>query len=165
MFVPSAQRTSILYCRLSNLNSLSFKFLEVSFLAIQVVFDEFFRNGIGGHHNWHDSITTTMLNSYADFYDSWSLKNRETGTPFKSWFIHDKHVVIVWIKGISESFKSKHYGFNRKKSIFFLEHLFEKSIEVYSRWILERFESYKIKMARVLLLLIWAFLLETPTLI
>ena len=137
-----------------------FKCFELRLFAVHVVFDEFFRNGIGGHHNWHDSITTTILNSYADFYDSWSLKNRETGTPFKSWFIHDKHVVIVWIKGISESFKSKHYGFNRKKSIFFLEHLFEKSIEVYSRWILERFESYKIKMARVLFCLFEVFCLK-----
>ena len=51
-------------------NSLSFKRLELSLLAVQVVFDKFFRNGIGGHHNWHDSITTTILNSYADFYDS-----------------------------------------------------------------------------------------------
>ena len=51
-------------------NSLSFKCLELSLLAVQVVFDDFFRNIIGGHHNWHDSITTTILNSYADFYDS-----------------------------------------------------------------------------------------------
>ena len=47
-----------------------FKCFELRLFAVHVVFDEFFRNGIGGHHNWHDSITTTMLNSYADFYDS-----------------------------------------------------------------------------------------------
>jgi hypothetical protein len=43
-------------------------FISCFQMTVQAVSGELFIKG--GHHNWHDSITTTILNSSADFYHS-----------------------------------------------------------------------------------------------